>query len=209
MVVEWSCWCFKNPANHLRLVVHPMICRGFLVGTGISEPSTVPVQQKRVRFLMFSHLRCHLSQFGFQGITTGVDFQLPGQRAVSGRKNSPGFDGKTTMSGRNKKKLNKVFRNFNNPFLFWIKRDLRSSHGLICLPYLLVWLALIRCIYFRFLSSPSHLICLSPSKRNWCSRICCLIRTFHVLNPRAVLSFCAKGGCHCGKGKPLYSLIVL
>jgi len=78
-----------------------MICSGFLVGTGIS-----------VRFLHFSHLRCHLSQFGFQGITTGVDFQLP-EKGPTGRKNSPG------LTGKGKKKLNKVFRNFNNPLSFF------------------------------------------------------------------------------------------
>ena len=88
-----------------------------VVGTGISEPSTVPVQQNRVGFLMFSHLRCHLSQFGFQGITTGVDFQLPGQRAVSGRK-SPRVWRENDKEWKENKSWTKCSETLTTPFLF-------------------------------------------------------------------------------------------
>ena len=122
MVVEWSCWCWRNPANHLRLVVHSMICRGFLVGTGISEPSTVPVQQNRVRFLHFltSDVTCRSSA---SRALRPASISNSLWRDVSGRKNSPGLTGKRQWV-EGKKKLNKVFRNFNNPLPFFESKEI-------------------------------------------------------------------------------------
>ncbi len=91
-----------------------------------------------------------------------------------------------------KKIRNPSFFVSNSRSLAWFDVHTLFS-GMVGIDSLLVF-------YFRFLSSPSHLICLSPSKRNWCSRICCLNQTLRVINPRAVLSFCAKGGLSLPKG---------
>ena len=94
---------------------------GFLHPTGGWEwdfwTINCPCPTKTCWFSPFSHLRCHLSQFGFQGIATGVDFQLP----VDG----PVRDGKTPRVWREndnewkeKKSWTKCSETLTTPFLF-------------------------------------------------------------------------------------------